>query len=86
MNAVARRELISRQITYPFQIPPVAQLQREPCRASCEAGFGVELRERRFNGGNVAAVAIEEEDFLEPVSGQRTYPVANRRDERRRAK
>ncbi|MNL38636.1 hypothetical protein D3C87_1608640 [compost metagenome] len=84
MNAMSCRELVLRQVIDPFQIPPVAQLQGKTRRTTCKAGLGVEFRKRRFDRRDVAAMTIEEEDFFKAVGSQRTRPVTDGGDERRR--
>ena len=81
--AVTDRKLLLGQAKHALQIPPVGELAGEPRRATGIARLGVKLRKRRFDGGDIAAVAVEEKDPREPVVNQRPRPVADRRHEGR---
>ena len=85
MAAMAHRELALRQVVHTFQIPPVHQLQGKPGRAAGEAGLGVQLGKGRFDRGDIAAVAVQKQDLLETMPGQRAHPIANRGDKGGRA-
>ena len=65
------------------QVPPVHQPAGEAGAAAAIAVRGVDLRERRLDGGDIAAVAVEEQDAGEAVVGQRAHPVVDRRHEGR---
>src|SRR5580658_6080124 len=60
VTTVAGRELPVGQRSDAVQVPPVLQPAGEAARAAGVAGLGVELRERRLDAGDVAAVAVEE--------------------------
>ena len=58
------------------QVPPVLQLQRKAALAARVAGVRIDLGERRLDGGDVSAVAVQEVHPLEAVRGER--PVQSR--------
>src|SRR6478672_3830039 len=71
VHAVAGREHPGAQAVHARQVPPVLQLQHEGRLLLDVRPFRIDLGEGRLDGGDIAAVAVEEIDPLESMPAQR---------------
>src|SRR6185312_7210942 len=85
MAALAIAEQLLRELAYTRRLPPVLEgaAQRRRVAAALERGAGIDLGEGGADGGDVAAMAVDEIEALEAVARQRSEVVADDRDERR---